>query len=195
MEKHPVIVRDELIRAILVGLFLTAIFIVLMFSNRPLVIGNMPNVIAGMPIPAAKARPDASEILDGYAVHVIKLRHPALILQRLGLVKPFTHDETVVRPIAYGYSIIETDILGMPFWFRPDDGYVLYDETPNEFRTLKVLPQNLEALAITAPDTLPLWRMPWWSHLWGWLFVLAAGGLGLFELGAVRRRRVVEGII
>ena len=195
MEKHPVIVRDETIRAVLVGLFLTALFMVLLFSNRPLVIGNMPNVVAGMKIPAANARADASEILDGYAVHVLKLRHPALLWQRLGFARDVAVVQTAPRPLAFGYSIIETDILGMPFWFRADDGYIVYDETPNEFRTLPVLPQNLKALGITTSDALPTWQMPWWSHLWGWLFILAAVGLGLFQLGAIRRRRIVEGMI
>ena len=195
MDKHPVVVRDETIRAILVGLFLTAIFVVLFLSNRPLVIGTMPNVVTGMPIPPANARPDASALLDGYALHVPKMRHSALILQRLGLTHDGPVDETAPRQLSFGYSIVETDILGMPFWFRAYDGYVVYDETPYEFRTLPVLPENLNALRITAADTLPGWRMPWWSHLWGWLFVLAGGGLGLFQLGAIRRRRGVEGII
>lgn len=195
MEKHPVVVRDETIRAVLVGLYLLALFAVLLFSNRPLLIGNMPNVVAGMAIPPGSARADASAVLDGYAVHVPKLRHAALALARLGLVREVPFDETAPRPLSFGYSIIETDILGMPFWFRSDDGYIVYDETPDEFRTLQVMPQNLRALRITATDTLPWWQMPWWAHLWGWAFVLAGGALGLFELGAVRRRREAEGLI
>lgn len=196
MDKHPVIVRDETIRAILVGLYLTAIFLVLFTSNRPLIIGNLPNVVAGTRIPLDKARSDATRILDDEAIHVMKMRHAPLILQRLGLARDeVVVDETAPRPLAFGYSILENDVLGMPFWFRADNGYVIYDETPDEFRVVPVSPENLKALGITQPDTMPTWQMPWWQHLWGWLFVLAAIGLGLFQLGAIRRRRVVEGII
>lgn len=195
MDKHPVVVRDETIRAILVGLYLTAIFAVLLTSHRPLIIGNLPNVVAGTRIPIDKARSDATQILDDYAIHVLKLRHAPVILQRFGLARDVVMDETAPRPLAFGYSILETDILGMPFWFRADNGYVVYDETPNEFRELPVLPQNLKALGISVQDTMPTWQMPWWAHLWGWLFVLAAVGLGFFQLSAIRRRRVVEGMI
>ena len=31
--------------------------------------------------------------------------------------------------------------------------------------------------------------------MWGWLFVIAAWGIGLFELGAVQRRRDALGLI
>ena len=195
MDKHPVVVRDELIRAILVGAFLVAVFITLLLSNRPLIIGNMPNIVAGTSIPQPAARADASAVLDDYAVHVPKLRHAALVLQRFGLARDVPVDEAAPHPLAFGYSIVETDILGMPFWVRTDQGYVIYDETPYEFRAVPVLPVNIKALGISVADTTPGWQLPWWSHLWGWLFVAAVGGLGLFQLGAIRRRRQVEDMI
>ena len=37
--------------------------------------------------------------------------------------------------------------------------------------------------------------LSWWNHLWGWLFVVAAIGIALFERGALRRRREILDLI
>jgi len=50
---------------------------------------------------------------------------------------------------------------------------------------------------VKIPTAKPLndWDFPYWQHMWGWLWLSGLIGIGLFELGALRRRREALGLI
>ena len=193
--KEPVVRRDDGIRSALLGIGVMALGLTIGLSERPLIIGNMPDIVTGES--ATATRPDAARIIDEYGVHVLKLRHPPLLLGLAAVVvrdgsDPKKHE---TRPLHFGYSLIETDLLGMPFWVRRDLGEVLFYDEAQEFVAVEANDYNLKSMGMTPGTPITEQGFAWWTHLWGWLFVAAAGGYGLFELGATRRRRTAEGMI
>lgn len=193
--KHPVVRRDEKIRSALIGVYVIVLIATIGLSERPIPIGNSPWVMPGTPIPKGSGRVGIATMLDDYGVHIPKFAHVPLLVQRAGLTPVAAAPNAADAALAFGYSIVETDILGLPFWFRTDEGHVIYYETPGDYVTVEASDYNLKATGILATTPLASQRFAWWEHLWGWLFVVAAGGTALFELGALRRRREAEGLI
>lgn len=190
-DKDPVVRRDEAIRSGLIGTLVVLLVATIGLSERPLIIGNQPYVMAG--IAATPTRPDAQAIMDRFGIHTLKLRRRPLLL--LNRPPPPPPAPAGLPPLRFGYAIVETDVLALPFWFRRDDGNVLFYETPRDYVSVEANAYNLHSMGVTPAVPVERQGFAWWSHLWGWLFVAAAAGIGLFELGAVRRRREAEGMI
>lgn len=193
--KDPIVRRDDGIRSGVLGVGVLVLVVTIGLSERPLVIGNMPDIIAGES--ATATRPDAVRIIDEYGVHVLKLRHRPLLYGGApvaALTEP-DPEPNAAQPLRFGYSLIETDILGMPFWVRRDMGPVLFYEQPRDFVAVEANAYNLKSMGVTPKVPVAQQGFAWWGHLWGWLFVASAAGYGLFELGATRRRREAEGMI
>lgn len=187
--------RDNAIRNGLIGAGILAFALTIGLSERPLLIGNMPYVIPGAK--AVATRNDAAKIIDDYGVHILKLRHPPMLFHGLvnAIAPIITRQQNGVPALKFGSSIVETDVLGMPFWVRSDGGTVLFYETPGEYVTVEANAYNLKSMGVTPVIPVEQQRFPWWTHLWGWLPVAAAGAYGLFELGAIRRKREADGMI
>ncbi|MDO7842530.1 hypothetical protein [Sphingomonas immobilis] len=192
--KDPVVARDDTIRSAILGVIVLAAIGVWMFSERPLFIGARSWVMQGVEVRPGGVSPHYARMVDEYGVHLPKSRHTPVSLLRARVRLPEAV-EAIPTDMHFGYSIIETSVLGAPYWARKDDGYVIYYETPTEFVYAPVTDDYLARVKIPAPKPVSSMSLPWWEYLWGWLFPLALAGWGWFELGAARRRREAEGII
>ena len=191
--KHPVIVRDMRIRAALLVALVVALTVVGFLTHRAGIIGDRSWVIAGDPLPEGVGPPNFRDSIDGFGLHIMKIGHPSMLDQQLRLMKraPAAPGPS---PLRFGYSILETDILGMPFVPRSEYGHVIYYETPEEFVIAPATDDYLKQIRIPSKP-LSAWNFAWWRHLWGWLFVIALLGIAWFELGALRRKREALGLI
>jgi hypothetical protein len=89
-----------------------------------------------------------------------------------------------------GYSIREVTAAGLPMLSYKELGYVPYLEREGNFQMVPLDESGLNLLASKTGTHLETgYFFPFWNHFWGLLFLIALGGIGLFELGALRRRR------
>ncbi|MDF0489702.1 hypothetical protein PX554_16330 [Sphingomonas sp. H39-1-10] len=182
----PIVARDQHIRSAILGVIVLYAAIVLMVTDRPVVIGSRALVLPGASIPVSAAPKGYVEALDQYGVHLPKQGHAPALAERAPLT---------VERLRFGYSIVETSILGAPYWYRKDDGYVVYYETLREYVYAPVTDDYMRKVGLPGPKPLSRQSFAWWEHVWGWVFPLALAGWGLFEIGAARRRREAEGLI
>ena len=200
--KHPVIKRDELIRSLLIGGLVLALAMVLLLSDRALIIGSRSWVMPGNPMQPGVGPPDFASVIDDYGAHIPKVRHRPLfaVAARVPDAEPrepnqANPESARPRPLRFGYSIRELDILGMPFVPHKEYGHVIYYETPYEFVGAQATDDYLKQVKIPTAKPLNDWDFPYWQHMWGWLWLIGLIGIGLFELGALRRRREALGLI
>lgn len=202
--KHPTIKRDETIRSVLIGVFVLFTACVIALSDRALIIGSRSWVLPGAALPQNVGPPKFAEAIDEYGVHIPKLHHRPLfaVAARTPDADPReptpgleNGESTQPRPLRFGYSIRELDILGMPFLPSKEYGHVLYYETPYDFAAALATEDYLKQVRIPLAKPLSAWDFPWWQHMWGWLWLISLIGIGLFELGALRRRREALGLI
>jgi hypothetical protein len=196
MLDEPVVARDAKIRSAILGLIVLYAVAMLLFTNRAILIGSRPWIMPGASIPLGRAPVGYLDALDQYGVHSPKLSHSPFYLSRMPVPVPRIER----RPLApdrlhFGYSIAETSILGAPYWYSKDDGYVVYYETLHEFVYAPVNEDYMRKVHLPGPMPLSGQAFPWWRHVWGWVFPIALAGWGWFELGAMRRKRAAEGII
>jgi hypothetical protein len=196
-DSDPIIARDGILRSVILSVIVLYAAIVLLFSDRPLLIGSKPWIMPGASIKLARAPRGYLEALDQYGVHSPKLRHPPLYMLRAPVLRPPSPNPIPVEidTLHFGYSIVETSILGAPYWLGKDDGYVVYYEMPDEFVYAPVTDDYLRQVKLPGPKPLSSQSFAWWAHVWGWVFPLALGGWGWFEIGAMRRRREALGLI
>lgn len=192
----PIVARDAKIRSAMIGVIVLYAATLLLFTPRAVLIGSRPWIMPGASIPLSRAPAGYLDALDQYGVHSPKLSHSPLYLWRMPKFGPRIER----RPLApdrlhFGYAIIETSILGAPYWYSKDDGYVVYYETLREFVYAPVTEDYMRQVKLPGPMPLSRQRFPWWRHVWGWIFPLALAGWGWFELGAMRRKRAAEGFI
>ena len=181
-----VVTRDRYRRGVIVGVILLYAVAVLVFTDRTLPFGSRAMILPGASIPTASAPAGYAEALDQYGVHLPKHGERA-IMQSAPLAPP--------DRLRFGYSGTETSILGAPYWFGKDDGYVVYYETLREFVYAPVNDDYMRKIGLPGPMPLSSQSFGWWRHVWGWVFPLALAGWGWFELGAARRKRAVDGLI
>jgi len=200
--KHPTIKRDETIRSVLIGVFALATVSVIALSDRPLIIGSRSWVLPGNPMPSGVGPADFASVIDEYGVHIPKLHHRPLFAVAARVpdadpAEPVRIAADSVRPSAlrFGYSVRELDILGMPFVPHKEYGHLIYYETPYEFVGAQATDDYLKQVKIPTAKPLNDWDYPYWQHMWGWVWLVGLIGIGLFELGALRRRREALGLI
>ena len=193
--KHPVIQRDDTIRSVLLGVFVLALALAVVLSDRPLFYGSQDDIIAGAPLPASKLPADFIRIVDDYGLHIPKLRRrPILSLEPDAPPAPID-DRANATPVRFGYSIREGAAAGLPFRAWTDNGHVLYYETPREFVVAPVTDSYLRQVGVPMAKPLDAGDYSFWPHRWGWLFVIAAISIALFEWRAQARRRDALGLI
>jgi hypothetical protein len=188
----PIVARDGKIRSAILGVIVLYAVAMLLFTNRAVLIGSRPWIMPGESIPLSQAPAGYLDALDQYGVHSPKLSHGPLYPQRAPRVerRPLAPDR-----LHFGYSIIETSILGAPYWYSKDDGNVVYYETLREFVYAPVNEDYMRQIKLPGPMPLSRQSFAWWRHVWGWIFPLGLAGWGWFELGAMRRKRAAEGLI
>ena len=193
-QQHPVIQRDDTIRSVLLGVFVLALAITIVLSDRVLFYGSRSKVIAGPVVPAAAMPADFMRVIDDYGVHIPKFaRRPLLSLDKPSDV-PLGSTEGAT-PLRFGYSIIEGQAIGLPFRAGTEQGHVIYYETPREYVIIPITDDYLRQIKLPMTKPLDDGDYSFWPHRWGWLFVIAIAGIGWFELGAQRRRRDALGLI
>lgn len=193
--KHPVIQRDDTIRSILLGLFVLALALAVVLSDRPLFYGSQDDVIPGSPLPGSKLPADFIRIVDNYGLHIPKFRRRPLLSLDRDPPAPSIDSRDDATPVRFGYSIIEGAAAGLPFRAATERGHVLYYETPREFVVMPVTDDYLRQVGVPMSKPLDAGDYSFWPHRWGWLFVIAALGIGWFELRAQARRRDALGLI
>ena len=185
-KKHPVIKRDETIRSVLIGVVVIAAVFAIFLSDKPLGLTNRPWVDPVAAIPARADLPELKRFIQNWAYFVPKANHTPLfaVLDR----RP-PRAEGEPRPML-GYSIREVAAAGLPMLSYKELGYVLYVEREGNFQMVPLDEAGLDLLTSKTGTHLEAgYLFPFWNHFWGLLFLVALGGIGLFELGALRRRR------
>jgi len=82
-------------------------------------------------------------------------------------------DATVRDRPALGYSYREISILRVPLIAYPDQGYVLFVETPQQVQMVPLDADYMKLLEQEAGRPLAVgYRFPYWRHVWGWTFLL-----------------------
>jgi hypothetical protein len=191
-KKHPVIKRDETIRSILIGVVVLAAAFAILLSDRPLGLTNRPWVAPVAAIPARADLPEMRRFIQNWAYFVPKANHTPLfaVLDRR---PPKAEGEP--QPML-GYSIREVTAAGLPMLSYKELGYVLYLERDGNFQMVPMDEAGLNLLATKTGGHLETgYVFPFWEHFWGLLFLVALGAIGLFELGALRRKRDALGLI
>ncbi|MGH6614253.1 hypothetical protein [Sphingomonas sp.] len=187
----PVIRRDAMIRGVLLGILILAIATTMVLSKRSRFIGDQSWVLPGAPIAYRDLPRDYVRVLDDYGIHILKLGRQRTI--PAGAPFPVLGDEK--PPLRFGYSFYEKTVAAMPFIVRKQHGHVIYYENGAEFVVMPLNDEYLQRIGVKTAKPLDDGDFPLWPHMWGWLFVVAIAGVGLFELGAARRRREVTGIM
>jgi len=190
----PRVRRLAVIRNVAFGLVVIWFWAALLLSEKPLVIGRTPLVMQGQEMPARILPPDYLDSLDQYGLHQIKLGHPPLIGGGRRTFEAVGETAPRGTPTRLGYSIVETDIIGMPFWYTRNIGPVIYYETKDEFVCAPVTDDYFRQLKIPAPRLDSL-HWPWWNHIWGWLYVLALAATGWLAWRVNEGKREALGII
>jgi hypothetical protein len=71
----------------------------------------------------------------------------------------------------FGYSVRETTFLGMPFWYSTEYGHVLFFSSDWGVVAAPLNTVGQAALDKANGRDLRAGMIPWWKHLWGWLFL------------------------
>ena len=186
MADDTIVVRDRYRRWGIVGMILLYMLAVLALTDRSLPFGRRALILPGASIATAAAPAGYADALDQYGVHLSK-RGGAGPAQSAPLAPP--------DRLHFGYSVMETSILGAPYWVGRDDGDVVYYETLREFVYAPVSDDYMRKVHLPGPVPLASQHFAWWGHVWGWVLPIALGGWGWFEIGAARRKRDIEGVI
>ena len=185
--------KDLALKLVACALLLTLVASLLL-SDRYWVLASrsMIDDVAEVKVPPELG--DMISQIDDYGLHV--RREPSKLTRyldmeraRLGLEAPVPSYANMSAP-KLGYSVREMTFLGMPFWASPEYGHVLFFSSDwgavaaplNEHGFAQLDKANGRDLRATS-------LIPWWRHLWGWLFVLGlALALWLWHRRTVRWR-------
>lgn len=186
--------RKDLALKLVAGALLLVLAWALLLSDRYWMAASRPTIddLAEIKVPPELG--DMISDIDAYGLHI--RREPSKVERYLDMERARLGFEAPVPSYAHmsaprlGYSVRETTFLGMPFWYASEYSHVLYFSSDwgvvaaplNEigFAALdKANGRNLRASS----------TIPWWNHLWGWLFLVGlALALWLWHRRTVRWR-------
>jgi hypothetical protein len=151
---------------------------VLYLSPKPYMLTNVPAVEPVASLPPSTDLLKLRRFLN-YSAYVIP-KIPADL-------------QAEVRPPALGYSFREVSVLKLPLFAYADQGKVLYIETADR---VQMVPLDADYLALLEKEAgRPLGRdynFAWWTHIWGWAFVLGFVLWWRLQIRAERRREFDE---
>lgn len=143
-------------------------------SPRAYMLTNMPQVTLVEELPDAA---DATKLRRF-------LNYSAILLPRGERGDAVVRD----RP-ALGYSYREISILRVPLIAYPDQGYVLFVETPQQVQMVPLDADYMKLLEQEARQPLAAgYSFPYWRHMWGWTFLLGFLLWWFLQARAERRR-------
>lgn len=174
-------VRKEWAFSLVAGALLLALAGALLLSDRYWVAASRPTVDELATVKVPRELDDTISAIDAYGVHIQRV--PSKVAQYIsikraqyGLSEEAPSYANMSAP-KLGYSVRETTFLGMPFWYTVEYGHVLYFSSDWGVVAAPLNDIGFAALdKANGRDMRATSMIPWWSHLWGWLFV---AGLGL----------------
>jgi hypothetical protein len=174
-------VRKEWAFSLVAGVLAIVLLGALLLSDRYWVAASRPTVDE---LAVVKVPPELGDMIagiDAYGVHIERV--PSKVAQYVAIKRAQYGMGVDVPSYAnmsapkFGYSVRETTFLGMPFWYAAEYGHVLYFSSDWGVVAAPLNEQGFAALdKANGRDMRATSMIPWWSHLWGWLFV---AGLGL----------------
>ncbi|MEP9357912.1 hypothetical protein [Sphingomonas sp. KR3-1] len=165
---------------LLVGALLVVLIGSATFSNRYWVLASQPRVDDLVDVKVPPELGDMVSAIDAYGVHLEREptkfeRYVTMQKALIGIERPVPSYANMSTP-KFGYSVRETTFLGMPFWYAREYGHVLFFSSDwgvvaaplTEVGQAQLDKANGRDLRATS-------MIPWWEHLWGWLFLAGVG--------------------
>ncbi len=174
-------VRKEWAFSLVAGVLAILLLYALILSDRYWVAASRPTVDALAEVKVPPELGDMISAIDDYGVHIERVpskveQYIAIKRAQYGVAQGAASHANMSAP-RLGYSVRETTFLGMPFWYTAEYGHVLYFNSDWGVVAAPLNDLGFAALdKANGRDMRATSMIPWWSHLWGWLFV---AGLGL----------------
>lgn len=169
---------------------------ILAFSDRPWMGGTRLTVSRLGEIKLPEKFGDADYAVDRLGVHI---PHPTSKAQDLltaigGRHVPSQGEATAP---ALGYLVKEYTFLGMPMFFLPEaGGYSVYTHDTFELVAMPMTDYGLQLVnAANHRDVRDGVVIPFWNHLWGWLFVAGVAFWGWLQYRHIAKWRAETGIM
>jgi hypothetical protein len=172
--------RKDLPLKLLVGVLVIVLICSATFSSRYWVLTNQSTVdeLAVVKVPPELG--DFVSAIDAYGLHLERQpskfeRYVTMQKALIGIERPVPSYANMSAP-KFGYSVRETTFFGMPFWYTAEYNHVLFFSSDwgvvaaplSEIGQAQLDKANGRDLRATS-------MIPWWEHLWGWLFLLGVG--------------------
>jgi len=149
----------------------------LLLSDRYWVAANRSTIdeLADVKVPPELG--DMIAAIDAYGVHIERV--PSKAEQYIGIKRaqyglgqePVPSYANMSAP-KLGYSVRETTFLGMPFWYTVEYGHVLFFSSDWGVVAAPINDIGNAALdKANGRDLRATTMIPWWRHIWGWLFL------------------------
>jgi hypothetical protein len=100
-----------------------------------------------------------------------------------------------LQPLQLGYSYREISFFGLPIWAYPEYGLVTFVEVPSGYQIAILRSKQVELLGELLGRDVSGYSLPYWKHLWGWLFPLGFLAALFLLLREDARRREAEGVV
>lgn len=188
------VLRKEWALALVCGALALVLLGALIFSDRYWVAASRPTVdeLAEVKVPPELG--DMIAAIDDYGVHIQRVpnkaeQYIAMKRAQYGLGQPAPSYANMSAP-KFGYSVRETTFLGMPFWYTAEYGHVLFFSS--DWGVVAAPLNDIGHAALdkaNGRDLRATSTIPWWKHLWGWLFLAGVGlAIWLWHRRTVRWR-------
>lgn len=168
---------------------------ILAFSDRPWMGGTRLTVSRLAEIKLPEKFGDADNTVFRLGVHI---PHPSSKAQDLlAALGGGVQSRGEATTPALGYLVKEYTFLGMPIFFLPEaGGYSVYTHDSRELIAMPLSDYGLQLVnAANRRDVRDGVIIPFWNHLWGWLFVAGVGLWGWLQYRHIAKWRAETGIM
>jgi hypothetical protein len=168
--------KRDLPLALVGGALVLALLGALLLSDRYWVASSRPTVDALAEVKVPPELGDMLSAIDDYGIHIQRVpskaeQYIAIKRAEYGIDAPVPSYAHMSAP-KLGYSVRETTFLGMPFWYETQYGHVLFFSSDWGVVAAPLTDIGQAALdKANGRDLRATSMVPWWNHLWGWLFL------------------------
>lgn len=168
--------KRDLPLALVGGALVLALLGALLLSDRYWVASSRPTVdmLAEVKVPPELG--DMISVIDDSGIHIQRVpskaeQYIAIKRAEYGIDVPVPSYANMSAP-RFGYSVRETTFLGMPFWYETQYGHVLFFSSDWGVVAAPLTDIGQAALdKANGRDLRATSMIPWWNHVWGWLFL------------------------